>query len=140
MVIGLQLLLGVQVANVAGLIGFAVLATLAFTAVIQALVAMFGSRGWLVALLLLVVQVAAVAIPYGASTAPGPIAAISAFLPMTYAVDAFRGAITGAASHPALDALVLAGFLVVALLITLAAAAGPAMRRHPVAGEEGAAA
>ncbi|HYO42640.1 MAG TPA: YhgE/Pip family protein [Candidatus Limnocylindrales bacterium] len=131
MVAGLQVLLGVQVANPGGLILFAVLSTLAFTAIVQALVAMFGSRGWLVALLLLVVQVAAVAIPFAASMAPGPIAVITPFLPMTYAVDGFRGAIAGSGSSPAIDVLVLAAFLVVALLITLAAAAGPALRRRP---------
>jgi putative membrane protein len=130
MVVGMRVLLGLQVANLVGLIGFALLSTLAFTAIVQALVAMFGSRGWLLGLLLLVVQVAAVGIPYAASLAPGPIAAIAPLMPMTYAVDALRGAIAGAGSHPALDALALAAFLVVAMLITLAAAAGPALRRE----------
>ena len=129
MVVGMRVLLGLQVANLVGLIGFAVLSTLAFTAIVQALVAMFGSRGWLLALLLLVVQVAAVGIPYAASLAPGAIAAFGPLMPMTYAVDALRGAIAGAGSHPAIDALALSAFLVVSLLITLAAAAGPALRR-----------
>ena len=74
MVAGMRLLLDLQVADLVGLLAFAVLATLAFTAIIQALVALFGSRGWLVALLLLVVQVAALGIPYAVSTVPGPIA------------------------------------------------------------------
>ncbi len=130
MVGGMWILLGLQVADMLQLVGFAVLATLAFTAIVQALVAMFGSRGWLLALLLLVVQVAAVGIPYAASVAPGPIAAINPFLPMTYAVDALLGAMTGGGSLPAIDALVLSAFLVVALTITLAAAAGPALRRE----------
>ncbi len=138
MVVGLQILLGVQVADMVGLIGFAILSTLAFTAIVQALVAMFGPRGWLLALLLLVVQVAAVGIPYAASTAPGLIGALGPLMPMTYAADAFRGAIAGGGSHPGLDALVLAAFLVVALLITLAAAAGPAMRRRQADTGEGA--
>jgi putative membrane protein len=126
MVAGMRVLLDLQVADLAQLVAFAVLATLAFTAVVQALVAMFGSRGWLVALLLLVIQVAALGIPYAA---PGPIAALQPFLPMTYAVDALRGAIAGGGSRPAIDALVLSAFLVVSLMITLAAAAGPALRR-----------
>ena len=135
MVIGLRFLLGVAVVDIAALLVFAVLATLAFTAILQALVALFGTRGWLVGLLLLVVQVAAAGLPYAASSIPGPVAALHPFLPMTYTVDAMRGAIAGGGSSPAVDAFVLAAFLVVALLVTLAAAAGPALRREGSAGE-----
>ena len=138
MVAGMRVLVGLQVADMIGLVGFAALATLAFTAIVQALVALFGSRGWLVALLLLVVQVAALGIPYAA---PGVLAALQPFLPMTYAVDALRGAIAGGGSHAAIDALVLSAFLVVSLMVTLAAAAGPALRREggeAEAGEAGA--
>jgi putative membrane protein len=138
MVAGMRVLLDLQVADMIGLVGFAVLATLAFTAIVQALVALFGSRGWLLALLLLVVQVAAVGIPYAASTIPGPFAALHPFMPMTYAVDAMRGAIAGGGSAPAIDALVLFAFLVVSLMITLAAAAGPALRRRDAGVEAGA--
>ncbi len=138
MVAGMRVLLDLQVADMIRLVGFAVLATLAFTAIVQALVAMFGTRGWLLALLLLVVQVAAVGIPYAESAAPGPIAAINPFLPMTYAVDGLRGAITGGGSHPAVDTLVLSASLVVALMITLAAAAGPAIRRGRTSADAGA--
>jgi putative membrane protein len=139
MVAGMRLLLDLQVADIVGLAGFAVLATLAFTAIVQALVALFGSRGWLVALLLLVLQVAAVGIPYAASTVPGPIALLHPFLPMSYAVDAMRGAIAGGGSVPAVDAVVLTAFLVTALLITLAGAAGVALRRDQADAEVAAA-
>ena len=123
MVLGLRYLLGVEVASLAQLLGFAVLASLAFTAVIQALVAIFGSRGWIVALLLLVLQVAAAGIPLGASAVPGPLAALQPFLPLTHAIDAFRAAITGGGT-PAVDAVVLGVFLVGGILVTLAFAAG----------------
>jgi putative membrane protein len=126
-VAGMVLFLGLQVASLPQLIGFAVLMTLTFTAIVQALVALFGSRGWLVALLLLVLQAAAVGFP--AAIIPGPISAIRPLLPMTYAVDALRGAITGAGSVPAIDAFALTAFLVVGLLVTLAGVAGQAMRR-----------
>jgi len=140
MVAGMRVLLDLQVANMVQLIAFTVLSTLAFTAIIQALVAMFGPRGWLLALLLLVVQVAVIGIPYAASAIPGPVAVLYPLMPLTHAVDAMRGAIAGGGSNPAVDAIVLAAFLVVSLMITLAAAAGPAMRRGQAGAAEAAAA
>ncbi len=127
MVAGMVLFLGLAVASLPQLVFFAVLATLTFTAVVQALVALFGSRGWLVALLLLVLQAAALGFPVAVT--PGPIAALHPLLPMSYAVDAFRGAITGAGSAPMIDAFALTAFLVVGLLVTLAGVASRAARR-----------
>ncbi len=135
MVAGMVLFVGLAVASLPQLVFFAVLATLTFTALVQALVALFGSRGWLVALLLLVLQAAAVGFP--AAVIPGPIAAIRPLLPMTYAVDALRGAITGAGSVPAIDTFALVAFLVVGLLVTLAGVASQAARRARVEGEAG---
>jgi uncharacterized phage infection (PIP) family protein YhgE len=86
-------------------------------------------------MLLLVVQVAALGIPYAT---PGVLAALEPLMPMTYAVDALRGAIAGGGSHPAIDAVVLSAFLVVSLMVTLAAAAGPALRRQGSEAEAGA--
>jgi putative membrane protein len=130
MVAGLTFLVGVEVARMPELLGFAVLAALAFTAIVQALVALFGSRGWLAALLFLVVQVAASGVLLSAATLPGPLAAIHPFVPLTYAIDAFRGAITGAASATVLNAAVLVVWLVAAVLVTLAVAAGAGMRKE----------
>ncbi len=126
-----------QVASLPQLIGFAALMTLTFTALIQALVALFGSRGWLVALLLLVLQAAAVGFPV--AVLPTPIAALHPLLPMSYAVDALRGAITGAGSVPAIDAFALAAFLVVGLLVTLAGVASQVLRQGRREAETGAA-
>ena len=127
MVAGMVLFVGLAVASLPQLVFFAVLATLTFTALVQALVALFGSRGWLVALLLLVLQAAALGFPVAVT--PGPIAALHPLLPMSYAVDAFRGAITGAGSAPVIDAFALTAFLVVGLLVTLAGVASQAARR-----------
>ena len=55
------------------------------------------------------------------------------FLPLTHAVDAFRGTIATGGGSPAIDAVVLAAWLVVALLVALAGAAG-AGRRAPAPG------
>ena len=59
----MRFLVGIEVADLPQLLGFAVLAALAFTAIVQALVALFGNRGWLLALLFLVIQVAASGVP-----------------------------------------------------------------------------
>jgi putative membrane protein len=123
MALGMRYLVGVEAADLLQLLGFAVLVALAFTAVVQALVALFGSRGWLVALLFLVVQVAASGVPLSAAAAPGPLAALSPFVPLTYAIDAFHGAIAGAGSSPGIDAFVLGAWLLASVLVTLAAAA-----------------
>ncbi|MCJ7712748.1 MAG: hypothetical protein MUQ32_18160, partial [Chloroflexi bacterium] len=130
MVAGLRFLVGIEVARMPELLGFAALAALSFTAIIQALVALFGSRGWLAALLFLVVQVAASGVSLTAATVPGPLAILHPFVPLTYAIDAFRGAITGAASATGLNAAVLVAWLVAALLVSLAATAGASMRRE----------
>jgi putative membrane protein len=127
MVAGMVLFVGLAVASLPQLVFFAVLATLTFTALVQALVALFGSRGWLVALLLLVLQAAALGFPVAVT--PGPIAALHPLLPMSYAVDALRGAITGAGSAPVIDTFALTAFLVVGLLVTLAGVASQAARR-----------
>ncbi len=137
MVLGLRFLLGITVANLPALLGFAALAALAFTAVVQALVALFGNRGWIVALLVLVLGIAASGVPLSSAATPGPLAALGAIVPLTYAIDAFRGAIAGGGSSPALDAIVLAGWLVVGVLVTLAAAAGAGRRATGDAAEAG---
>jgi RND superfamily putative drug exporter len=116
-----MLVLGVHAANVAQLVVFGVLAALAFTAVVQALVASFGTRGWLAALLLLVVGIAASGIALEAAAAPGPLALLRPLVPLSYAIDAFRGAIAGAGSAPAVDAAVLAAWLLAGILGVLAA-------------------
>jgi putative membrane protein len=125
MALGMRFLVGVEAARLPELLGFAVLAALAFTAIVQALVAPFGSRGWLAALLFLVVQIAASGVLLTAGTA-GPLGALRPFLPLTHAIDALRGAIYGGASSAAVDAAVLVAWLVVAVLVTLAVAAGAA--------------
>ena len=115
--------MGIDVASMAMLVGFAVLAALAFTALVQALVATGGSRGWLVALLLLVLGIAASGVPLGVAAAPGPLGILHAILPLGHAIDGFRAAITGG-GLPLVDAIVLAAWLVGAGLVTLAYAAG----------------
>ena len=104
------------------------LAALAFTAIVQALVALFGNRGWILALLFLVIQVAASGVPLTGFAAPGPLAALGAFMPLTCAIDAFQGALAGGGSNLAIDAVVLGAWLLGGVLVTLAVAAGLGQR------------
>lgn len=129
MTVGVRFLVGVEVARTPELLVFVMLASIAFTVIVQALVVLFGNRGWLVALLFLVAQVAASGVMSSAGV-PGPLAALSAFLPLSHAIDAFRNAIAGGGAAPAIDAVVLVAWLVVALLVSLAAAAGARMREE----------
>jgi putative membrane protein len=123
---GLGVLVGVEIANVGLLLGFVALSAAAFVATLQALVVLFGARGWLAGLLLAGLQAAAAGFPYPPETLPGPVAALHPFLPMTHAVEAMRASISGGGSAVGLDAAVLVAWLVMALLVTLAASAGAA--------------
>ena len=129
MAVGMRFLVGVEAARMPELLGFAVLAALAFTAIVQALVARFGSRGWLVALLFLVVQIAASGVSRWARPprrGRSPRCTRSCRSP---ARSTPSGAPSpAAASSPAADAVVLVAWLVMALLVTLATAAGASQR------------
>ncbi len=122
MVGAVRAVVGTDVADLPALLAIAALASLTFVAVTQALVALAGSRGWFVALLLVALQLTSAGWPYPVETAPIPFQVLHPLLPLTYAVDAFRSAITGGGSI-GIPAVVLAGWLVVALLVTLAVAA-----------------
>jgi putative membrane protein len=124
MVLVLDLLLGVPVAQPVVLATSSVLVAVAFTALVQALVALFGTRGWFAGLLLLVLGIAASGLGVGASAVPGPLALVRPLLPLTYAIDAARGAIGGTGGSLAIDAVALLAFLVASVLVTLASVAG----------------
>jgi putative drug exporter of the RND superfamily len=118
----LRLGLGVEVARLPELLLWAALAAVVFVAIVQAFVALFEYRGWLVALLLLVLQVAAAGVLVPAATAPGFLQVVNALMPLGYVIDVAQSLIAGAtpALLPALA--ILAAWLVGSLLVTLAAA------------------
>jgi putative membrane protein len=99
----------------------ALLSMLAAVAVVQALVALFGTRGWMVALLLVVLQTASAGAWLPVETAPGFFRALHPLLPMTYAVEAFRTAMAGGAASLVAAALVLVAWTVAGLTVTLVA-------------------
>ncbi|MCI4012465.1 YhgE/Pip domain-containing protein [Brevibacterium sp. ZH18] len=74
---------------------FSILVAASFHAVHQLCVAALGGVGRLVALVLLMIQIASAGGTYPVQTAPGIFQAISPFLPMTHAVNGLRSLIAG---------------------------------------------
>jgi putative membrane protein len=117
----LDLGLGVEVARLPELLAWTVFAAIVFAAIVQALVALFEYRGWLLALLLLVLQVAAAGVLLPAATAPALLELVNALLPLGYVVDVARSLIAGGVPALAPGLAVLVAWLVGSLLVTLAA-------------------
>ncbi|GAA4780792.1 YhgE/Pip domain-containing protein [Citricoccus nitrophenolicus] len=87
--------LGMSPANGWGLAGFAVLTSVTFMAINQALIALLGPPGRFFALMLIVLQLSAAGGTYPVQTAPALFQALHPWLPMTYAVESFRSLIAG---------------------------------------------
>ncbi|MHA7190448.1 YhgE/Pip family protein [Arthrobacter sp. MDT2-16] len=86
---------GLTTPHPVGLLAFTVLTALVFTAIHQALVALLGGVGRLVALVLLMLQLTSAGGTYPVDTAPGFFGFLSPLLPMTHAVDGLRHLIAG---------------------------------------------
>ncbi|MFC5848764.1 YhgE/Pip family protein, partial [Deinococcus petrolearius] len=112
--------LGVEFVHPAQVVVTALASSLTFLALVLALVFLFGSAGRLVALVLLVLQLAASGGSYPVELAPGIFGALHGWLPVTQSVGAFRHAITGAyqGQYPALM-LSLAGMFAVSVALWL---------------------
>ena len=143
MVVALRWAVGIDVARLPELMALAVFAMVAAVAVVQALVALFGTRGWFVALLLVVLQAAASGAWYPIETAPGFFQALHPLLPMTYTVEAFRTLIAGGAASIVQALVVLVLWTLAALAMTLLANrlrtshTGPRPEPLPVGGGAG---
>jgi putative membrane protein len=102
------------------LVGLMVLAAASFTAVAHLLRVLLGGVASAISLILLLLQLTTCAGTYPYETLPAVFRALHPILPMTYLVEGLRVTITGGNSaHLVRDTLVLAGFLVVALLLTV---------------------
>lgn len=86
---------GLTTPHPVGLVAFTVLTALVFTAIHQALVALLGGVGRLVALVLLMLQLTSAGGTYPVATAPGFFQFLSPLLPMTHAVTGLRHLIAG---------------------------------------------
>ncbi|MWV58691.1 YhgE/Pip domain-containing protein [Rathayibacter sp. VKM Ac-2754] len=114
---------GIEAANLPGMIGIAVLTSLTFVAINQALISLLDAPGRFVALLLMVLQLSSAGGTYPIETAPAFFQAIHGALPLTYTVEAFRSLIAGGSIGVANAVLVLSLWLLAALGVTVLAAA-----------------
>jgi putative membrane protein len=111
--------LGLHLARGAGTVGFLLLVTLCFTAIVQFLGARFGPAGRVLVLAMLMLQLTSAGGTYPIETSPGFFNAIHPFLPMSYVVEGLRHLITGGPAWPVWRAcLVLLAFTVGALALT----------------------
>ncbi|WP_367125735.1 YhgE/Pip family protein [Streptomyces phytohabitans] len=128
--------LGLRLAHGAATVGFLLLVTVCFTAVVQFLNARFGPAGRILVLALLMLQLTSAGGTYPVQTSPGFFQALHPFLPMTYVVDGLRHLVTGGPAGPVWQACgVLAAYTAGALALTTLAARGRQMwtveRLHP---------
>ena len=109
-----------SVAEPLAMFGFMALTALTFAAILLALNALLGSVGQFLGLVLMVVQLVTAGGTFPWQTLPAPLAFLHHLLPMSYGVDGLRQLMYGGSGATAAgDALVLAGWLLVALLATL---------------------
>ncbi|MDO5711192.1 MAG: YhgE/Pip domain-containing protein [Micrococcales bacterium] len=111
--------IGVQVASPLLFVAFALLTSLTFVAINQALVAALGPAGRFIGLILIVLQLSAAGATYPIETTPGFFQTLHPLLPLTYAVRAFRSLIAGGSLYLAPSAVVLACWFVASLLVTV---------------------
>ncbi|WP_217252822.1 YhgE/Pip domain-containing protein [Streptomyces sp. AC602_WCS936] len=110
---------GLQMARAAGTVGFLLLVTACFAAIVQWLNARFGAAGRILVLALLMLQLTSAGGTYPVQTSPGFFNALHPFLPMSYVVEALRRLITGGGLEPVWHAcVVLAAFTAAALALT----------------------
>ncbi|MFE9257873.1 YhgE/Pip family protein [Streptomyces sp. NPDC006879] len=115
--------LGLEMARAAGTIGFLVLVTACFSAIVQWLNARFGAAGRILVLAVLMLQLTSAGGTYPVQTSPGFFNALHPYLPMSYIVDALRRLITGGELGPVWQACaVLPLFTAGALALTAIAA------------------
>ncbi|MCP3817369.1 YhgE/Pip domain-containing protein [Streptomyces sp. A3M-1-3] len=111
--------LGLQMERAAGTVGFLVLVTGCFAAIVQWLNARFGAAGRILVLAVLMLQLTSAGGTYPVQTSPGFFNAIHPFLPMTYVVEGLRRLITGGGLGPVWQgSVVLLAFTAGALALT----------------------
>ncbi len=116
-------LVGIDVAHPLGAIGFAILVSLTFTAVVHALNSFFGAVGKFLGLVLLVLQLVSGGGTFPWQTIPDALYPLHIVLPMGYAIDGFRNLLYSGASMEILgDIGVLLAYLVGGLLLSTLAA------------------
>jgi putative membrane protein len=114
--------LPIDAVNLPGLALVAVLSSLTFMAIVQALIAVLGPTGRFFALVLTVLQVTAAGGTYPVQTAPEFFQVLHGILPLSHAMQAFRSLISGGSLGLATAVPVLVAWLLGALAVTAFAA------------------
>jgi putative membrane protein len=105
--------------NWLGTLGFLLLTSATFIAIVHMLNALLGAPGQFLGLVLMVVQLVTAGGTFPWQTIPEPLHPLHHVLPMSYAVDGLRQLMYGGLSGRVVsDVVVLAAFLVGALLLT----------------------
>ncbi|KJC64948.1 YhgE/Pip domain-containing protein [Agreia bicolorata] len=113
------LALGYSVANPLGMLGFMIVTSVTYAAIILALNVWLGSVGQFLGLVLMVLQLVTAGGTFPWQTLPGPLAALHHALPMGYAVDGIRQLMYGGNLALAwADVAVLLAFLLGALALS----------------------
>lgn len=111
--------LGLQPANAVGLLGFMILVSVTFAAIVLALNVWLGSVGQFLALLLMIVQLVVAGGTFPWQTLPAPLAALHQALPMSHAVEGVRQLMYGDTSGLGGAILPLVLWMLVALVISV---------------------
>lgn len=115
--------IGVHPANPWSTLGFLILTSFAFTALVHALNAAFGPRGKFIALVVLILQLVTAGGTFPWQTIPEPLHPLHQVLPLSYVVTGLRHLIYGGTAAPVEQAVaVLAAYLVASLLLSTIAA------------------
>ena len=122
-------LLRLQINNVPAFYAVGIFTALAFMAIIQMIMSVFGIPGKLVAIILLMLQITGSAGTFPIQMTPGFFRAVHPFLPMTYSVMGLRQAMAGTGSGFVPAAI---GFLVVFALIAFILSTLAALRKQNV--------
>ncbi|PXY24800.1 ABC transporter [Prauserella coralliicola] len=116
-------LVGIDVAKPVAAIGFLLLGSLTFTAILHALNALFGAVGKFLGLVLLVLQLVTAGGTFPWQTIPDALHPLHVVLPMGYLIDGLRHLLyTGAATRLWPDIAVLLAWLAGALAVSVFAA------------------
>lgn len=128
--------LGLEMAHPALTVGFLLLVTGCFAAIVQWLNAKFGAAGRILVLAVLMLQLTSAGGTYPVQTSPGFFNAIHPYLPMSYVVESLRHLISGGPLTAVWQgSAVLVAFTAGALALTALAARGKQVwtmdRLHP---------
>lgn len=111
--------LGMETINTPMFVLTAILTSYTFIAIVQLCVSILGDAGRFVAIIILILQLTTSAGTFPLELIPAPLQFFNTILPMTYSVQAFKGAIsTGDLSFVWMNNGILVGFMVACLAVT----------------------